>query len=337
MKARTVFSLTIALGMGAAAVILARGWMEQNTPEPVVITQMEQVPKTTVVVAKRDLFFGDQLLEAYLEEVEWPADLVPSGTYTTVEDLLGENRVVTRQIAAGEPVFTTRLSGENGRASLSTVVAGEMRAVTISVNDILGVAGFVLPGDRVDIQLTREIDDAQPVTEILLQNVKVLGIDQNANDQADEPQVARALTVEVTPYQAQKLVLAGQVGTLSLTLRNELDVAAADQQRVTLADLTTAEINESPNAQLTDLLLSSRPPKPDAADPGGDGEATREVTRTAPSAPSIAVTRGMSTSTYAVRTLNDGGSALLDAAAAPSRALGNAAGEIGGTPPTAPQ
>lgn len=336
MKARTVFSLTIALGMGAAAVFLARGWMEQNTPEPVVITQVEQLPKTTVVVAKRDLFFGDQLLDAYLEEVEWPADLVPGGTYRTIEDLLAENRVVTRQIAEGEPVFTTRLSGENGRASLSTVVSGEMRAVTISVNDILGVAGFVLPGDRVDIQLTREMDEG-PVTEILLQNVKVLGIDQNANDQAEEPQVARALTVEVTPYQAQKLVLAGQVGVLSLTLRNELDVAAAEQQRVTLADLTTAEINESPNAQLTELLLSSRPPKPSAADAAGDGEATREVTRTAPSAPSIAVTRGMATSTYAVRTLNDGGRALLDAAAAPSRALGGAADAIGGAGPAESQ
>ena len=159
MKARTVFSLTIALGMGAAAVFLARGWMEQNTPEPVVITQVEQLPKTTIVVAKRDLYFGDQLLDAYLEEVEWPADLVPGGTYRTIEDLLAENRVVTRQIAEGEPVFTTRLSGENGRASLSTVVSGEMRAVTISVNDILGVAGFVLPGDRVDIQVTREMDE----------------------------------------------------------------------------------------------------------------------------------------------------------------------------------
>jgi pilus assembly protein CpaB len=316
--------------MGATAVFLTRGWLEQNTPEPVVITQVEQVEKSTVVVAKRDLFFGDQLLEPYLEEVEWPADLVPEGTYTDIDDLLAEDRVVTRQIAAGEPVFTTRLSGENGRASLSTVVASEMRAVTISVNDILGVAGFVLPGDRVDIQLTREIDEGQPATEVLLQNVKVLGIDQNANDQAEEPQVARAVTLEVTPYQSQKLVLASQVGTLSLTLRNELDVAAAEPLRVTMADLSTVEINESPNAQLTEQLLSLRPPKPTVADGDGDGEAAREVSRTAAAAPSIEVTRGTDTSTYAVRTLNQGGSALLDAAAAPSAALTGAADSISG-------
>src|SRR3546814_9508907 len=98
-----------------------------------------------------------------------------------------------------------------------------MRGVTIQVNDIFGVAGFVLPGDRVDILLLRELSEKTPVIDILLQNIKVLGLDQNANDQADEPQVARALTVEGTSYQAQKLRLTGAIAELSLTLRKELE------------------------------------------------------------------------------------------------------------------
>ena len=176
MGIRTVVSLLIAIVFAGTAVFLAKHWLERQVPEPEVIVQVERIPTTTVITAARNLFFGDRLIEAYVQETEWPADTVPSGTFTSLDELLRDERVVVRQISQNEPITINRLAGAGGRASLSSVVARGMRAVTIQVNDILGVAGFVLPGDRVDIMLTREPSESALVTDILLQNVKVLGI-----------------------------------------------------------------------------------------------------------------------------------------------------------------
>lgn len=245
MSLRGILMLLIAAVLGGAAVFMARGWIEAQVPKTVIVADKKepQIPLTTVVVAKRDLFFGDRLGSEFVEEVQWPANLVPAGSFKSANELTAQGRTVVRPIARNEPILVSKLSGEGGRATLSSVVTDDMRAVTIRVSDVLGVAGFVLPGDRVDILLTREAS-----TSILLQNIKILGIDQNANDQADKPQVARTVTVEATPYQGQKLTLAAQVGSLSLSLRNNLDIRPAPQRTVTIADLGGAEINRSPNA-----------------------------------------------------------------------------------------
>jgi pilus assembly protein CpaB len=127
------------------------------------------------------------------------------------------------------------------------VVDEHMRAITIKVSVTTAVAGFVLPGDRVDIMLTRTIDGS-PVIDFFLQNMRVLAIDQSANDQQEKPKVARAMTFEVTPRQAQMLTLASRVGTLSLALRNSINVAPTKSRRITVSDLADGEINQSPNA-----------------------------------------------------------------------------------------
>jgi pilus assembly protein CpaB len=119
-----------------------------------------------------------------------------------------------------------------------------MRALTIRVNDVLGVAGFILPGDRVDILLTREIGKNRPITDLLLQNVKVLGIDQEASEDKEKPKVARAVTLEVTPRQTQKLTLATEVGTLSLALRNRQNAEAYPARTITVDDLKASEVND---------------------------------------------------------------------------------------------
>lgn len=245
MSLRGILMLLIAAVLGGAAVFMARGWIEAQVPKTIILADKKepQVALATVVVAKRDLFFGDRLGSEFVEEVQWPANLVPAGSFKSASELTAQGRTVVRPIATNEPILVSKLSGEGARATLSSLVTDDMRAVTISVNDVLGVAGFVLPGDRVDILLTREAS-----TSILLQNIKILGIDQNANDQADKPQVARTVTVEATPYQGQKLTLAAQVGSLSLSLRNNLDIRPAPQRTVTIADLSGAEINRSPNA-----------------------------------------------------------------------------------------
>lgn len=250
MSVRGVLLLALAVVFGGAAVFLARGWLEAQVPRTIVMTEPSAptIALATVVVAKKDLFFGDRLSEALLEEAQWPSERVPAGSFKSIAELLKQHRQVVRPIARNEPVMASKLSGEGGRATLSAVVNDEMRAVTIRVDDVLGVAGYVLPGDRVDILLTRELSQGNPITNILLQNIKVLGIDQNSNQQSDDPKVVRTITVEASPYQGQKLTLAAQVGSLSLALRNQLDVVPAPQRVVTLSDLGGGEINQSPNS-----------------------------------------------------------------------------------------
>lgn len=154
-----------------------------------------------------------------------------------------------RRIEAGEPILAAKVTGTGGRATLSALVDQDTRAVTIRVNDVVGVAGFILPGDHVDVLLTREIEpgkQSSATTNILLQNVRVLGIDQEAGEQSDKPQVVKSVTVEVTPEDAQKLVLGQQVGTLNLMLRNHVDVLQPGSKIVSLKDLGAGELNAVP-------------------------------------------------------------------------------------------
>lgn len=296
MRLRGILLLLLALVIGVTAVYLARGWIEAQVPAPVVITE-DKVPLTTVVVARRNLYFGDRLREDFLEERPWPSETLPEGSFAKIEELTTEERVVIRQIARNEPILRGKITGEDGRASLSAQITASMRAITIRVNDILGVAGFVLPGDRVDLLLTREVSDNAPVTSILLQNVKILGIDQNADEATDGTQLGNAATMEVTPEQAQRIVLATTVGEISLALRNYIDVDPAVHRPVTLADLGTGEINTSPNAQISDLDLTGDT----ESSPGNNAETTisERLTGGNPGL-RVTVTRGLQSKQYRV-------------------------------------
>lgn len=252
MRQRAVLMLVLACAMGGTAVFLARGWLERQVRPQIVaaVPQPQAQVMTTVVVAKLPLRFGDELNRENLRVIEWPANAVPDGGFTSIDDILAgsERRVALREIGVNELVLKNRVSGFGGRASLSAVVAQDMRAVTIRVNDVQGVAGFVLPGDRVDVIFTRpegagEAAHSQtpPVTDVLLQNLKVLAIDQFADGQKDKPAVAKAVTLEVSTEAAQKLALAAQVGNgnLSLALRNFGNAEVADADRITVNGLLT--------------------------------------------------------------------------------------------------
>lgn len=238
MRQRAILMLGLAVVLGIAAVFLLRGFITRNAPTA--------QATGSVVVAKVALNFGDDLTPQNLIAVPWPAESVPVGAFGSVGQMLptGVKRVALQPIVKGEPVLLSKVSGPGGRATLSAVIHPGYRAMTIGVNDVLGVAGFVLPGDQVDIMLTRR---GESTTEILLQGVRVLGIDQDANQQKDKPVVAHAVTLEVTPEQAEKLTLAATVGTLSLALRkmgNDEEVAT---KPVGLGDLR-ASIDQSAKA-----------------------------------------------------------------------------------------
>lgn len=239
MRYRAFVMLGLALVLGLASTFLVREWLAgqaQSGPTTPALAL------TKIVVARVPLGFGAQISSEHLYLATWPADAVPKGAFTSVDDVSGlpGGRVVLRSIEANEPVLATKVSGEGGRATLSTIIGDGMRALTIRVNDVNGVAGFVLPGDRVDILLTREKRGTDASNDILLQNVRVLGVDQEASDRKDKPVVARAVTLEVDPEQAQKLTLAAEIGSLSLALRNHANAVEAKVRTVTLSDLRPA-------------------------------------------------------------------------------------------------
>ena len=185
----------------------------------------------TVVVAARSIELGQALTPDMLRMQPWPADALPQGAFTQISELTaGDARVALRAIEPNEPILASRVSGAGGRATLSATIAEGHRAVAIRVNDVVGVAGFVLPGDFVDVLLTREegsgYTNQAMRTDLLIASVRVLAIDQTANDNRDDPQVARAVTIEVTPADGQKVALASQIGTLSLALRRADEIGA---------------------------------------------------------------------------------------------------------------
>jgi pilus assembly protein CpaB len=246
MKARSLILLGVAAVLGFAAVT----WVKKPAATP---------NMTSMVVAKAALDYGDQLTAAKVTTVEVPFSALPQGAFKSVDEIVADNRVVLRSMVAGEPVLPNKISGKNGRAILSTVIDPSMRAAAIRVDDVNGVAGFVQPGDRVDVMLTRKAADRDVATgtDLLLQNVKVLGVDQKSSEQKDTPQVAKAVTLEVTPEDAQKLTLASNIGKLSLSLRNYADPAAVNVKPLSIADLVP-----TPPAKVGDKPAEPAPEKP---------------------------------------------------------------------------
>lgn len=259
-KSRALVMITCAVMLAGGSIYLTQTWIKNQT-QTVTETQAK-IETTKVVVASSRLSNGNKLQEVHLSVVDWPINLVPEGSFSTIEEVLGKdsdnpkNRIVLRSIEINEPILKNRITGFGGRASLSALIAPGMRASTIRVNDVNGVAGFVLPGDHVDIMFTRNVDidstsrsnrkSNNLQTDIFLQNMKVLAIDQDSNEQRDKPSVSKSITLEVTPVQAQKLILAMQMGKLSLSLRNVNTVDAEEVRTIKARDLGFSEANVAP-------------------------------------------------------------------------------------------
>lgn len=225
---------------GVLAVVLVNIWLAGQRSA---MAQTGLVQGSTVVVAAMPLKFGDTLSADKLREVAWPAGAVPTGAFkTTKEALAGEGiRQALQTISANEPVLASKITGPGQRATLSAVLGQGMKAVSIRVNDVLGVAGFVFPGDRVDVLLTRTVrgDDGmdRSFVDVLLQSMKVLAVDQVADVSKDSPTVVKSVTVEASTKDAQKLTLAAGAGQLSLALRQAAASKGETTERVTLSDL----------------------------------------------------------------------------------------------------
>ena len=274
-----------AVVFGLLAVFIAQVWLNNQANMRAQNMQPKDKPVATetIVVAAQPLRFGAELDAAMLKEIPWPAQAFPPGAFHKVHDLLsGGRRVVLAAMEADEPVLALKITGPGQRATLSALVRKGMKAVTVRVNDVGGVGGFVLPGDHVDVVLTRQIDKGQATTEVVLQDARVLAIDQIADDRAAKATVAKSVTLEVNTVEAQKIWLASSVGNLSLLLRPAGETAETRTRKITLEDLTSGDPIANDKVQTTTVTVTRPKSKEDYTVPvEGKGASAEAAQRSA--------------------------------------------------------
>src|SRR5271170_4672291 len=210
--------LLVAVILGGVAAFLARSWLQSHS------LRTDAQKTVPILVATDTLAFGAPIGAKDVREVAWPAQLSPEGAFANFAELTKSGRRITLSpFVRDEPIIASKVSAPDQRASLSTIIEKGKRAVTVAVDDVRGVAGFIFPGDFVDVVLTRTINNndnsPQSFSDEILQHVKVLAIDQTSGDRQERPTVAKAVTLELIPEQALKILLATNIGKLSLILR----------------------------------------------------------------------------------------------------------------------
>jgi len=235
MRKSSVIILIIATLMGGSAAYLTRTWLKDQ-----VSVSAANQPAGTIVVAAESLTYGTTLTPDSVVEIPWFSNTLPEGAFAFKDDLVnGGRRIVLSPLKRGEAVLRSKVTGPGQRASLASVLDEGKRAVTVPVDDVRGVAGFVLPGDFVDIVIIADDGSTkrQNYSDILLEHIKVLAIDQVANEGEGQPTVAKAVTVEVTKEQAQKILLATNIGKLSLILSRPVESNPEPNRRVSEKDI----------------------------------------------------------------------------------------------------
>lgn len=247
---RAMVMLLLSLVAGIAAVVLAARWLGE---------QGSAAGGAQVVIASRDIELGQPLNASMVSVVPWPAGSVPEGAFAKVEAIDG--RVLRTQLLKGEPVLEAKLAPVGTRGGLSAVIGQGRRAITVKVNEVVGVAGFALPGNYVDVLVNTQDDRDRPVSKIVLERILVLAVAQEASRDDTKPRVVNAVTLEVTPEQAERIDLARSVGNLSLVLRNQVDQNQAGTGGVRKAELLgMASFEPAPAAPAAAPAPASAPP-----------------------------------------------------------------------------
>lgn len=237
MDRRSQIAIAIAVVIGLFAVYIANAWFSGREAQQEQIADEQGLVE--VAVASQDLQFGAPISMDTVRFVSWPENSVPQGAIRNSVDITNERNVAIRPIARGEPILNSRISN---RAILSANIQEGMRAVTVPVNAVTGVAGFIVPGDTVDVLLTRQIpgdgaDSDDRMTTVVLERIQVLAIDRRSSENSTEPEVGDTATLMVGPLDAQRLTLANQIGRLSLVLRNVEDENMGETRLITRRDL----------------------------------------------------------------------------------------------------
>ena len=237
--------LGIAAIFGVVAIFAGKTYLDRqarlNAPRPEAAAPAPQAPLKTIVVASQAIPFGAVVDGGNLREIAWAADAPVNGSFTKISEVLtpGVKRQALAAIEANEPVLKTRITGDGQRVNLATMIGENMKAVAIRSSDSQGVGGLVHPGDRVDVVVTRQPANEEAVSDVIAQNVRVLAVDQTIDRMNDKPILAKVITVEVGIDNAQRVVLAQQIGQITLVLRRAGDTIAPLTARVTTKDLAS--------------------------------------------------------------------------------------------------
>ena len=296
MQGRSLVLLGVAVVVGLIAVLLANSYFSGFERKQERLAEQQKLAR--IVVASQELGFGLPLNTQNLRLANWPSSSVPAGAFTTIEAALGNGRVALRPIVVGEPVLASKVSGADGRATLSANLPVGKLAYSVPVTDVSGVGGFVRPGDVVDVLLTRPVPGAgssanDKMTDVVLEAVPVLGVDQTSDENQTKAVPAKTATLQVDTYGAQKLALAVQLGAISLALRNVADQEIA--QRTTVIPRHLSATNYVINAKSEAPPPAARPavlPNPMAS--------ALAAAMTKKRGPSMVVVRGSQSTEYEV-------------------------------------
>ncbi|MDL5035516.1 Flp pilus assembly protein CpaB [Comamonas sp. Y6] len=215
LKALSLFVLAVLASLAAA--VYAANW----------VAQRGSIDADKVVVAAADIPLGSKITPTMLSTVDWPRGSIPEGAFNDMQKL--QERVVKVGVLRGEAVLEGKLAPEGTKGGLAAIIAPGKRAMSVRVNDVVGVAGFALPGNYVDVVVNAQqeqsgkAEDSRQISMTVLENVLVLAVAQEAGRDETKPKVVSAVTLELSPSDAEKLDLARSVGSLSLVLRNQID------------------------------------------------------------------------------------------------------------------
>lgn len=241
--------VSVSILLGVAAVVFSLRWLNAQVAGAT----------TSVVVAASAIAPGERLDGANLRVVSWPVEAAISGSISHVA--LADGRVAVAAIQPGEPILEARLAPSGSRAGLNALIAPGYRAMTVKVNEVAGVAGFALPGNYVDILVTVEDGNRRRVSKIVLERIPVLAVAQeHAVKDESKPRLVSAVTLEVSPSQAERLDLARSIGSLSMVLRNQTDLAPANSQGALIADVL-GHAQPKPKVRLSPPTTTNRSTK----------------------------------------------------------------------------
>ena len=267
-NARALMMISLSVVAGVVAVALAARWVGQQANDN----------SARVVVAAQDLELGAPVNAPMLQVIAWPAGAVPVGSFADVAKL--EGRVVRSPVFKGEPILEPKLAPVGTKGGLPSMIEGGKRAISVKVNEVVGVAGFALPGSFVDVMVNTTDNKDKAVSRIVLNRILVLAVAQEANRDETKPKVVNAVTLEVAPDEAEKIDLARSIGTLSLVLRNPIDKVTVETTGVRRDDLLAKEAAVPvPPVQMVQRLQPRVKAMPLAAPPVVPAVATVEVIR----------------------------------------------------------
>jgi pilus assembly protein CpaB len=234
MKRRGFLLIMVSLVLAIFAAWVARNWVYARlnaAPDPV----------QTVVVAALEISFGTKVEARHLKTITLPSNAALGNHFDKTDEVVG--LIALQKSIPGEILLKEHFADRNAGSTLAAIVKPDMRAVTVRVDDVVGVAGFLMPGNHVDVVAARTIDGQarRSETHTVLHDLNVLAVDQTASQDKDQPVVVRAVTLEVTPKQAEILVKAREEGRIQLTLRNPLDKSAAMDDSEIVADAAPAK------------------------------------------------------------------------------------------------